>query len=81
MQHAMAEIAKRGRDFGARYIITFVENENVPSLKGCKRAGFSPYVERIERRRLFQHTYEFNPLPDGTPYPFDAVPSQSAVAH
>ena len=72
MPHAMAEIAKKGRDFGARYIITFVPEENIPSLKGCKRAGFFPYMERVAKWRCFRRRYEFKMLPPGTQYSFDS---------
>lgn len=71
MPHAMAEIAKKGRDFGAKYIITFVPEENIPSLKGCKRAGFSPYMVRVDRWRWFRRCSEFQKLPPGTAYSFD----------
>ena len=72
MPHAMAEIAKKGRDFGAKYVITFVPEENVPSLKGCKRAGFFPYMMRVNKWRCFRRRSEFNMLPPNTPYFFDS---------
>ena len=73
MQAAMARIAEKASDHGARYAITFVTHDNIPSLKGCKRAGFSPYCERTERRRLLRTNISFSPLPEGTPYSFDIV--------
>ncbi len=42
MPAAMAAFAERARELGARYVITFVDVGNVPSLKGCQRAGFYP---------------------------------------
>ncbi|HZY22570.1 MAG TPA: GNAT family N-acetyltransferase [Beijerinckiaceae bacterium] len=48
MPAAMALIAAKAADFGARYVITFVHRDNVPSLKGCEKAGFSTYC--IPRR-------------------------------
>jgi hypothetical protein len=72
MPHAMAEIAKKGLDFGAKYIITFVPEENIPSLKGCKRAGFSPYMVRIFKWRCFRRRCEFKMLSPDTPYFFDS---------
>lgn len=42
MSAAMALIAERGADVGARYVLTFVGLDNVASLKGCQRAGFFP---------------------------------------
>ncbi len=71
MQHAMAEIAIKGRGLGARFVLTFVGENNIPSLKGCKRAGFFPYLTRIDRWRFFHHSAEFEVLPIDTPYSFD----------
>ena len=56
-------------------VVTFVADDNIASLKGCKRAGFSPYLRREERWRWFRRTLTFTPLPEGTPYPFDESPS------
>lgn len=53
MSAAMALIAERAADIGARYVITFVESNNVPSLRGCAKSGFSPYLVRDEARYLF----------------------------
>lgn len=53
MSAAMAIIAERAALIGCRYVITFVEKDNVPSLRGCKNAGFAPYIARLETRLLF----------------------------
>ncbi|GJE18454.1 GNAT family N-acetyltransferase [Methylobacterium marchantiae] len=53
MSAAMALISERGLDIGCRSVITFVDSNNVPSLRGCRKAGFSPYIVRVERRSLF----------------------------
>jgi GNAT superfamily N-acetyltransferase len=71
MPAAMARIAERARDHGARRVITFVDHENIPALKGCQRAGFAPYLIRTDRWRLFRRRVAFQPLPPGTPYPFE----------
>ncbi|AWN34712.1 GNAT family N-acetyltransferase [Methylobacterium radiodurans] len=52
MSCAMALIAERAAGIGARSVITFVENANVASLRGCAKAGFAPYLARVERRAL-----------------------------
>lgn len=62
MPAAMARIAEKGKDMGARYIITFVGIQNIPSLKGCKRCGFMPYVLRTESWFLFRKKVKFEPL-------------------
>ena len=71
MSCAMAQIAKKAEDFGARWAITFVSHDNIPSLKGCKRAGFIPFLIRKEKWRLFRRRVTFTPLPAGTAYPLD----------
>ncbi len=42
MSAAMALIAERGADLGAQEVLTFVDLDNIASLKGCQRAGFHP---------------------------------------
>jgi RimJ/RimL family protein N-acetyltransferase len=42
MSAAMALIAERAADIGARQVLTFVDQDNIASLKGCQRAGFHP---------------------------------------
>lgn len=78
MPSAMAQIARKAAELGARWVITYVGNDNIASLKGCKRAGFFPFQEREECWRLFRQSVSFTALPPGTPYVFDAV-AQSAA--
>ena len=72
MPAAMARIAEKGADFGARQVITFVDHENVPALKGCQRSGFRPYLLRNDHWRFFRRRVSFQPLPAGARYPFEA---------
>lgn len=46
MSAAMTKIAEQAAGLGARYVLTFVDQHNIPSLKGCQRAGFSPHMLR-----------------------------------
>lgn len=62
MSAAMSMIAEKGLDTGARTAITFVGDVNAASLKGCARAGFTPYLRRTRRWRLFRQTIEFGQL-------------------
>ncbi|SFH10833.1 GNAT family N-acetyltransferase [Sulfitobacter dubius] len=52
-QHVMAAamflIAEQARKLDADYAMTFVSEDNIPSLKGCKRAGFDIYM--VHQRR------------------------------
>jgi hypothetical protein len=71
MSAAMAQIAGRAAQGGARWVITFVDENNVASVKGCLRAGFTPYVKRFERFWLFRRRVTFASLPSG------AIPSNT----
>jgi RimJ/RimL family protein N-acetyltransferase len=62
MSAAMAQIAERAAEHGARWVITFVDEQNQASLKGCLRAGFTPYLRRLERFRLFHRSVSFVPM-------------------
>jgi RimJ/RimL family protein N-acetyltransferase len=62
MPAAMARIAERARELGARRVITFVDHTNTPALKGCHRAGFQEYLVRVDRWRLLRRTPVFEPL-------------------
>lgn len=50
MPAAMARIAGLATNGGARFVTTFVDQHNAPSLKGCNRAGFAPQLQH--RRTL-----------------------------
>lgn len=69
MPAAMALIAERGADLGARYILTFVDLQNIPSLKGCQRAGFYPRMLHHKTRLGFGmiSRHQFETLPDDDP--------------
>lgn len=62
MSAAMSRIAELGADHGARYVITFVGVDNEPSLKGCARAGFAPYIRRTQHWRRLRQEIEFSAL-------------------
>ena len=66
MAAAMALIAERGAALNARYVYTFVGLDNVPSLKGCAKAGFSPAL--VRRCTTWgcglYDTVAFEPLPE-----------------
>jgi GNAT superfamily N-acetyltransferase len=62
MGAAMAQVAERAADFGARWVITFVDERNSASVKGCVRAGFVPYLKRHEKFRWFYRQIQFEPI-------------------
>jgi len=80
MPRAMALIAEKARDFGARYVITFVGKDNIPSLKGCQRAGFAPYRVRTIDWRWLRHRVAFLPLSKAYPYPLEQEKPMSKTA-
>jgi hypothetical protein len=71
MADAMSQICTFGAAAGVRTIFTFVDDDNVPSLRGCRSAGFRPYQRRIERWRLLRCRASFESLPEGAKYPFE----------
>lgn len=80
MARAMALIAERAGDFGARYVITFVGVDNIASLKGCQRSGFGPYLLRKIEWRFFRPRVTLVPLSDGKPYPLVEEKAMSKTA-
>jgi GNAT superfamily N-acetyltransferase len=71
MGAAMAEVAQQGLRLGARWALTYVKHDNVPSLKGCANAGFRPYMLRTESWRAFRLRQSFRVLAEGALYPFE----------
>lgn len=69
MAAAMALIAERAAEFGARYVLTFVGVDNIASLKGCERAGFTPFVVRWQQQYCFNlvRRLAFKDLPADVP--------------
>ncbi len=78
MPFVMDQLAEKARQEGARRLLTFVSSENIPALKGCKHAGFVPYLLVNQRFRLFRRRVVFTPLPERTPYPFDVAGEHAA---
>ncbi len=66
---AMAQVAERAADFGARWVITFVDEHNEASIKGCLRAGFVTYLKRHESFRFFHRRVTFEPVAPAPPAP------------
>lgn len=69
MAAAMAMIAERATDINARYVMTYVDDKNIASLKGCQRAGFFPELLHRRHRLGFGLITKdrFETLPDGDP--------------
>ncbi len=62
MARAMWQVAERGRAMGARWAVTWVEESNVPSIRGCLACGFHPYMRKTAVRRAFRRRVSYAPL-------------------
>jgi RimJ/RimL family protein N-acetyltransferase len=69
MSEAMASIAEHATSIGAREVLTFVDQHNIASLKGCRRAGFNPALLHHRTRYAFGLVTRdsFEDLPDNDP--------------
>ncbi|HSR10912.1 MAG TPA: N-acetyltransferase [Thermodesulfobacteriota bacterium] len=67
MASAMARIAEKGKEAGGRWVMTFVDEDNIAALKGCHQAGFEPFLIRKEKWRLFRRSFSFEALPGKGP--------------
>ncbi|PLL10667.1 N-acetyltransferase [Tabrizicola sp. TH137] len=67
MSEAMYMVSERARDLNANYALTFVAGDNMPSLKGCKRAGFDIYIfnERSQYAFGLFERHSFSVIPAG----------------
>jgi hypothetical protein len=66
MAHAMSRICEEARALGCRWGVTHVGCKNVPSLKGCARAGFCVATRHDHRWRAFRMTLGSSPLDAAT---------------
>ena len=64
MQAARSVIAMKGREFGARYLMSFADENAIAAIEGSKRAGFHPYVLRVDSWRFLRRHTEFVVLQD-----------------
>lgn len=62
----------------ARWAYNYIRLGNEASLKGCRNAGFRPYLRREERWRAMRLRQEFVPLKPGSPFPFETIHNRAA---
>jgi hypothetical protein len=62
MPAAMAQLAERGRGFGARWALVCVDASNESMLKAAQWAGFAPWRLKTIRRRCFVPSYHYAEL-------------------
>lgn len=71
MPCAMAQISEKATNLGARWVVTFVADDNTAALKGCQRAGFRPYVVRYRKWRRFRRHFSLLDIGEDARYPFE----------
>jgi hypothetical protein len=69
MPAAMTRITDLVTNDETREAITFVDLDNIPSLKGCVRSGYGPYCHRKNRWRFFRESAWYEPIPTDTVIP------------
>jgi hypothetical protein len=72
MSAILTRVAAEGTALGAKRAYTYVAQDNIASLKGCKKAGFVPAIQRTYTFLFFHRFVSFRNLDPGTPYSFDA---------
>lgn len=73
----IAEQAVRQRP-SVRWAYNYIRQGNLPSLKGCRNAGFRPFIKRQEHWRAMRLRETFIRLEPGARFPFEAA-DDSAV--
>lgn len=51
MAVGMGQLVRIAKGTGAAALVTYVDFDNVPSLRGCANVGFVPDIERVSVRR------------------------------
>jgi len=54
-----------------RWGYTYILDKNIPSLKGCRNAGFQPYMQREEHWRALHMRQVFSSIDCGKGFPFE----------
>jgi hypothetical protein len=61
-----------------RWAYNYIRLGNEASLKGCRNAGFRPYIRREESWRAMRLRQQFVPLRPGSPFPFETIHNRAA---
>jgi RimJ/RimL family protein N-acetyltransferase len=62
MADGMYQLLLRAREAGDRCVFTYVDADNVPSLRGCAKAGFVPDHVRENSWRFGRRSVHWRPL-------------------
>lgn len=64
MPDAMYQISEKAKEIGANETITFVQVDNIASLKGCKNCGYYPYTLLKSKWLMYKRDIFLEPIPD-----------------
>src|SRR5687767_977361 len=64
MPDAMCQISEEAKKIGATETITFVNIDNIASLKGCKSCGYHPYTLLIQKWFMYTRGISLEAIPD-----------------
>ncbi len=80
MSAAMVMIAEEAVKLqpSVKWAYNYIRLGNEASLKGCRNAGFRPYLKREERWRAMRLRQKFVPLRPGSPFPFETIHNRAA---
>lgn len=62
MSSVLFKTLEKGAEMGARWAIAFVRSSNFTSIKAFLKAGFTPFMIRVDKWRLFHRYVEYIPL-------------------
>jgi hypothetical protein len=64
-----------------RWGYTYILDNNIPSIKGCRNAGFKPYMQRREHWRAMRMWQTFSSLDEGNNLPFAdrTIPNAASI--
>src|SRR5262249_24622565 len=66
MKDACRRIMEVARDFGVRYVMGFIMEEDVAALRVAEYGGFTPFLKREETWFLFRRRIRFLPVANAT---------------
>jgi hypothetical protein len=62
VMHASQQIVESARDFGVRYVMGFISENNIPQLTVAHQGAFYPFAKREMRWFLYRKRVRFLPL-------------------
>lgn len=62
MPETLELVSRKATENHKKYVMLFVQLDNIPSLKGSHRAGFTPYILRTETWKFFKRQITFETL-------------------